>query len=660
MRKLTALLLYSIFSLSSLAQNDTSLIPRHDFTNPNNAWDVKVNADGTRLVYEAQHQGDKVLMLAKTSSPQQAKALKLGKDFNFTSFQWSNNPNYLIIYADHFGDERWQLLSVNVSNNSVNALTPGEGERASIIGMSLAQSNLITVAHNQRDKAYVDLYQVDIVSGKSQLIFKNEQGFAEFYADLQGRPRLAVTREAETDAFTITAINDKDSKSVLSIGFEDTRNFAFIGFELDGNSFYILDSTGRDKSALVKVDNKTMRREVLAQSSLADIQEVVVIPKTGQPIAYAVDYLSRDWVSLATKHTSLFKRLSQDFQGRVDIISSTLDGNMLTAYVSGKSASYYVLIDSTSGEVSKVVDAYPSLKSYHFTEKVPFSMKTRDGQTLVGTFVAAHGSDQDGDGFPDKPTPLIVMAHGGPWDQSKPGFDTWQQWLANRGYSVISPNFRASTGLGKHWLNAGNKQWGGDITNDVVDSIDWAIAKGYAMKDKIGSMGASFGGYISLQLLTNYPEKLACGISTAASPNLISLYHSLPDYWAAFKNEYRFRVGDVTTEQGRNLLKEHSPLFKAKSITKPTLIFHAVNDSRVNIDEPRQIVAAMKQNDIPVTFGVFKQAGHVYASEEATLLYQAIAEMFFAKCLGGKVEPYSKTIDESVFSFEAGGEFFVQ
>ena len=658
MWKIAVLFLCSSLSIFSQANDTISLIPRQDFINPNNAWDVKVNADGTMIVYEAENNGKKVLMLAKTHSPEQAKVLDLGDEFNFRTFQWSNNPNYLIIYADHLGDERWQLLSVNVSNKRVTPLTPGEGERATVIGMSIEKPNLITVANNIRDRAYVDVYQLDIVSRESKLLYKNEQGFAEFYSDLQGQPRLAVKREAETDAFTISTLKGSTLDKSLAIGFDDNRNFSFIGFNQQGDAFYILDSTGRDKSALVKVDVKNMNRQVIAQSTLADIQEVVTIPQTGKPIAFAVDYLSREWTSVDAKQSLLYKRLTKDFHGRVDVISSTLNGNLLTGYVSGKSASYYVLIDTQSGKISKVVDAYPSLKAYQFAEKVPFSMTTRDGETLVGTFVAAHGSDRDGDGFPDKPTPLIMMAHGGPWHQSKPGFDTWQQWLANRGYSVISPNFRGSTGLGKRWLNGGNNQWGGNITNDVVDSIDWAIKQGYADKDKIGSIGASFGGYISLQLLTAYPDKLACGISTAASPNLISLYHSLPDYWAAFKNEYRFRVGDVTTEQGRNLLKDHSPLFKAQQIKKPTLIFHAENDSRVNIEEPRQIVSAMKDNSIPVTFGVFKKAGHVYSSDESTLLYQAIVEQFFGECLGGHVEPYSKTINDEEFVFEAGGEFF--
>lgn len=647
--------------LHAVSAADVKLIPRADFVNSNNAWDAMINADGTKFVYEAPSGDRKAIWLGTPEQPSKATPLFLDSKFSFQYFKWSMNPDYLIVFADNQGDERWRLFSINIKSGKQQPLSPGDGERATLIGLNRENKDEVVIAQNTRDKHYNDLYRVSLKTGNKTLMFTNTAQYTHFYLDANAELKL-LQRRQETDESFIIEKPLKDSsgepETLLRIDFSDTRAFRFIGFSSDNQWFYILDSTGRDKAALVKVNYQTGKRTLVAKNERADIKEVLFDPRTSKPIAYAVDYLNRTWHSLLSKDDHLFERLNNEFDGRVDIISISADGTQLTAYVSGRNPSYYMMINRTSGKTSKIIDAYPALVKHKFSPKVAFEMKTRDGQTQTGTFVAAHGSDKDGDGFPDYPTPLILMAHGGPWDQARPGFDTWQQWLANRGYSVISPNFRGSTGLGKDWLNQGNQQWGGIIHQDVIDSIDWAIKMGYANKNKIGSIGASFGGYVTLRTLTATPDKLACGVSTSASPNLISLYESLPEYWQAFKKEYLFRVGDATSEEGKALLKSHSPLFSANKIAKPLLIFHALNDSRVNIEEPRQIISAMNNNNSPVSFGVFKKSGHVMQNENTTLLYQAIVEQFFAHCLGGNVEPFQTPIDGQQFEFEQGGDFF--
>ncbi len=535
-------------SLNTFADNQ--LIPRADFYSSDNAWDAILNSNGTHFVYEAplkingkDNKKSKIkpaIWLGDPSAPQEAKPITFGENFKFQYFKWSLNPDILIVFADNDGDERWRLIALNVKTGKQTPLSPGKGERAQLVGFDYINTQQIIIAHNRRDKAINDLYRVDLSSGKEKLIFENLSSYTNFYVGHSGDLLLASRRDPKTDELILEVPESRSAKprALFTIGFEDNRAFKFLRFSQDQKSFYMLDSTGRDKAALVKVDYKTGKREIIATSELADISTVIFSERIHQPIAYAVDYTKRQWTSLLPEKQKLFERLSNELQGRVDINSVTVDDKKLSIYVSGSRPSYYAQVNLTSGEITKLIDTYPALTKYQFSPKVGFTMKARDGKTQTGTFVSAHGSDKNGDGFPDKPTPLVLMAHGGPWDQSKPGFDTWQQWLANRGYSVLSPNFRASTGLGKAWLNGGNREWGGVIQNDIVDAIDWAIEQGYADKDKIGSIGASFGGYVSLRLLSDMPDKLACGVSTAASPNLISLYESLPEYWQAFKKEY--------------------------------------------------------------------------------------------------------------------------
>ncbi|WP_100644569.1 alpha/beta hydrolase family protein [Alteromonas facilis] len=647
---------------------EQTLIPRVEFYSNDNAWDAQINANASFYAYEAPYQNKPSIWLIGIQDhdkTKNAKPLMLGDKFRFRYFKWSLHPDYLLIFADNSGDERWRLYSLNIKTNALTPLSPGEGQRAQLVGFDYDNVGEIIVAHNKRVPEYNDVYRVNVSTGQEKLIYQNDSQYADFYVSNSGKLTLANKRDPETDDFTLERpkglLHPTDkAQPLFHVPFEDNRSFRFLQFSQDEQFFYVLSAANRDTAALLKVSYKTGEYETIARSDKADIKEVIFDPTTQTPLLYAIDYTSREWVAIENNKAALAEKLSHDFKGRVDIVSTSITGNYSTIYISGKAASYYALLNHQTAETRRLVNAYPQLAKYSFSEKVAFTMKTRDGKTQTGTFVAAHGSDKDQDGYPDTPTPMIIMAHGGPWDQSRPGFDTWQQWLANRGYSVISPNFRASTGLGKDWLNQGNREWGGVIQNDIVDAVNWAIEMGYAQKDKIGSMGASFGGYVSLRLLTDTPDLLACGVSTSASPNLISLYNALPEYWAAFKREYLIRVGDATTEAGRALLKSHSPLFYADNITKPLLIFHGEHDSRVDISEPQQIVDAMLKNKQDVTFAVSKQSGHGSADPDAELAYQAIVEKFFAKCLGGRYERFNAELPQESIEIRAGGAFFLE
>jgi dipeptidyl aminopeptidase/acylaminoacyl peptidase len=284
----------------------------------------------------------------------------------------------------------------------------------------------------------------------------------------------------------------------------------------------------------------------------------------------------------------------------------------------------------------------------------PVVIPSRDGLDLVAYYSLPAGADSDGDGIPDQPVPLVFMPHGGPWGRDFWGYNSWHQWLANRGYAVLALNFRASVGFGKAFTNAGNLQWGGKILEDQIDAVQWAIKQGIADPARVAIMGGSFGGYSVLAGLTFTPDVFACGVDIVGPSNLITLLESMPPYWKAMLEMFTTRVGNHRTAEGRALLTKHSPLTYADRIRRPLLIGQGANDPRVKQAESDQIVQAMQAKGIPVTYVLYPDEGHGFARPENSLSFNAIAEMFLATCLGGRFEPIGDDLEGSSLTVPVG------
>jgi dipeptidyl aminopeptidase/acylaminoacyl peptidase len=280
----------------------------------------------------------------------------------------------------------------------------------------------------------------------------------------------------------------------------------------------------------------------------------------------------------------------------------------------------------------------------------------RDGLELVSYLTLPAASDPDGDGRPAEPVPMVLLVHGGPWGRDQWGFDSFHQWLANRGYAVLSVNFRSSTGLGKAFVNAGDREWGKRMHDDLIDAVEWAAAEKIAQRDEVAIMGGSYGGYATLAGVTMTPDAFACGVSIVGPSNLITLLESIPPYWKPILDLFATRVGDPRTEEGRALLAERSPLTYVDKIQRPLLIGQGANDPRVKQAESDQIVDAMTAKGIPVTYVLFPDEGHGFARPENRLAFNAVAEAFLGECLGGRVEPVGDDFEGSSITVPAGAE----
>ncbi len=251
---------------------------------------------------------------------------------------------------------------------------------------------------------------------------------------------------------------------------------------------------------------------------------------------------------------------------------------------------------------------------------------------------------------------MVLYVHGGPWARDEWEFHPAHQWLANRGYAVLSVNYRGSTEFGKKFLNAGNLEWGRKMHDDLLDAVDWAVGRWIADPARVAIMGGSYGGYAALAGLTFTPEKFACGVDLVGPSSLLTLLNSLPPYWLPGIEIFAKRVGDHRTEAGRRLLTERSPLTRADRIQRPLLIGQGANDPRVKQAESDQIVSAMKAKNIPVTYLLYPDEGHGFARPENRLSFYAVSEAFLAAHLGGRVEPVGDDFKNSTITCRAGGD----
>jgi dipeptidyl aminopeptidase/acylaminoacyl peptidase len=379
---------------------------------------------------------------------------------------------------------------------------------------------------------------------------------------------------------------------------------------------------------------------VLVSGDRSDIDDVWLDPKTAAPQAYAVDYLKTQVFALDPSIRKDIELLTKELGDGFGVTSRTLDDTLwLVATNTPLLPTTSWLYDRKAGKVSKLFESRPALSSAPLVPMQPLELKARDGLTLVSYLSLPPGSDANNDGRPDKPVPMVLNVHGGPWGRDDWSFDNEHQWLANRGYAVLAVNFRGSTGFGKGFANAGNQQWARKMHDDLLDAVLWAINEKVAIADKVAIYGGSYGGYATLIGLTHTPDTFACGVDIVGPSNLVTLTTSIPPYWKAVFENMIARVADPRTEEGRKWLTERSPLTHVANIRKPLLIAQGANDQRVKQAESDQIVKAMKERNLPVTYVLYPEEGHGFGRPTNRISFYAIAEGFLSKCLGGRYEP---------------------
>jgi dipeptidyl aminopeptidase/acylaminoacyl peptidase len=642
--------------LAATAQaGDVPLVARDAlFGNPERTQ-ARLSPDGRHVSWLAPRDGLLNIWVAPAGDMNAAKPVTNDTKRGIRQHSWSYDGQHLLYLQDLGGDENWRLHAVRIDGGGDRDLTPLDGVQARILGLSHERPNLVLVGLNDRVAEWHDVYEIDLATGARTLVMRNEGEFAEFFADLKLRPQVALKNTE--DGGEIFRRNGAGWSAILKYGHDDSLTTAVVGIEGDGAAALLLTSVGRDKSAALRIDLASGRQTVVAESGKADVEEIWLHPRTRVPDAYVVNHLQTKVLALDEATTRDIERLDRAFPGAYSVTSRTLDNARWIVVADDPVTSLSThLYERESGRISKLFDQRPQLAGAPLQPMRAVEIATRDGFSMVSYLTLPAGTDSDGDGRPARPLAMVLNVHGGPWARDVYGFDAEHQWLANRGYAVLSVNFRGSTGFGKAFVNAGNKEWAARMHDDLLDAVQWAVREKIAVESKIAVYGGSYGGYATLVGMTFTPERFACGVDVVGPSNLITLLESIPPYWKTYLEDFALRVGDPRTEQGRKLLTERSPLTRVNAIQRPLLIAQGANDPRVKQAESDQIVAAMKAKSLPVTYVVYPDEGHGFANPANRTSFYAVAEGFLAGCLGGRYEPVGDDFEGATLQVLEGAE----
>jgi dipeptidyl aminopeptidase/acylaminoacyl peptidase len=629
------------------AVSDVPLIERAKlFGNPTRTAG-QLSPDGKWLGFIAPRDGVLNVWVAPIDRPDQARPLTAEKTRPIRSYFWSPDSRQILFVNDKGGDENFLLYGVDLASGQQKALTPFEKTRVQIVGTSDTIKDRILVGVNNRDPRWHDVHELDLTTGKLTPVFQND-GYAGFVTDDQLKLRIAVkTRPDSGVDYHRIVDNTVEAKPFTQVDYEDADSTSPLGFTQDGGTLYWTDARGRDTRALLAQDMATGTFTTIGADDRADVGGGLTNPKTGRVEAYSVYFHRNEYVPVGDAVKADLAFLRSQNKGEFFVGSRTdADDKWLVTFDPVTAPSSTWLYDRRAKALRQLYTPRPELVGAPLVAMESIDIPTRDGLSMVSYLTKPKGATG--------PVPMVLFVHGGPWARDGYGFNGYHQWLANRGYAVLSVNYRSSTGFGKRFVQAGDRQWGRKMHDDLLDAVDWAVKRGVTTKDKVAIMGGSYGGYATLAGLTMTPDTFACGVDIVGPSNLFTLLKTIPAYWEAGKQQMYRRMGDPGTPEGQALLKERSPLTYADAIRRPLLIGQGANDPRVNVAESDQIVAAMKARNIPVTYVVFPDEGHGFARPVNNIAFNAVAENFLAQCLGGRAEPVGAALAASTAQIKAG------
>jgi dipeptidyl aminopeptidase/acylaminoacyl peptidase len=653
-----------------------------------------ISPDGTQLAWIAPHEGVLNVWLAPVSMQTgvdlaAARVITDDTDRGIRQFGWAHDGRHLLYIQDTGGDENFRLHDVDVQTMERRDLTPFEGVRTQLIAMERKLPNEILIGLNRDNPQLHDVYRLDLETGKLTKELENP-GFVGWVADPElvvraamapqpdGGFQLLVRDGAEGDsdgsageagppragadgagadgagadgaradgaradgaradgagadgAGTDGAGTDGAPagwRQLLTIPADDAAGTDVLDFSADGRSLLMTSSLGAQTARLTRIDIATGAVEVLAEDPVADISGVRTDPETREPQIVTVlkgrsEYLvldpsvADDLAAIRALHSGDPIFLGADDADEIWLVGFTVDDGPIPYYA----------YDRGSKTAQFLFEQRPELSRYQLAAMEPFSYATRDGLTVHGYVTFPPGAERSA-------LPTVLNVHGGPWARDTWGFDSEAQWLANRGYLCIQVNYRGSTGYGKEFLNAGDREWGARMQDDLSDAVGHAISQGWTDPARVAIYGGSYGGYAALAGAAFTPDLFCCAVDIVGPSNLITLIKSVPPYWAPVIAQFHRRVGDP--ESDADFLWSRSPLARAGEIRIPLLIAQGANDPRVKQAESEQIVDALQKAGIAHDYMLFPDEGHGFAKPENRLRFYKEADRFLARHLGGR------------------------
>lgn len=614
-----------------------SLIPRETiFGNPEMDM-ARVSPDGTMLAYLAPHQGTLSLWV-RTIGQGDDRVVAHDPERALAWAKWQGDGRHILYLQDRAGDENYHLFQVGVCGGIARDLTPGKSLRAMPLRIDprFPESALITL--NARDPRHLDVHRVNLSSGQSVLDTENPGDVSQWLADNALIVRAAVAQSAG-GSYVIRARDTAMApwRPLDESPFADGQP-RLVAFSPDGGALYAITAKEANARRLVRYDLATGARTVVFEDPEYDVEGIHVDPATRDVVAVAVLKERLAWTALSPSFEADVSALRAVNTGDFTIDDASADGNtLIVRYQGDTQPEQFYAYDRTRAQAAFLFCSRPHLLAYELAPMRPVTLRARDGLPLHGYLTLPAGVEPMG-------LPTVLYVHGGPWARDRWGFEQIVQWLANRGYAVLQVNFRGSTGYGKAFLNAGDREWAGAMRTDLLDARDWAIEQGYSDSARFAILGGSYGGYAVLTALAWTPDAFTCGVDIVGPSDLTTFIAAIPPYWEALRSLFAKRMGEDPA-----FLKAQSPLFRASSIRAPLLIVQGANDPRVKQHESDQIVDALRLAGIPVQYLVFENEGHGLADPLNLKRFTALTEAFLADLLGGRVE--APQPDEAVESF---------
>ena len=608
----------------------TKLIPRTVlFGNPVKT-SPQVSPDGKKMAYLAPVNNVLNVWVGDIGSDDY-RPVTQDTDRGVRFYFWAADNIHIMYIQDVGGNENWRLYATNLATGQTRDLTPFENVQVRPIKRDKHFPNELLIAINKENPRLHDAYHLDLKSGELTCVAQNPGNVAGWIADSQLKIRGASFTTPDGGSGLLVRENEQGEwQETVTWSSDDSLGSSLLGFTRDGQAVYLEDSRDANATRLVKLHLANGELTVLAEDKQYDVGEVMTHPDTRevQAVSFVKDRtiwtvldesIKADFEHLRTVHRGDITMLNRDDADQIWTIAFSADNGPVAFYAYNR----------TSKQASFLFHNQPDLNAYTLAQREPISFTARDGLTVHGYLTLPSGETRSN-------LPLVLNVHGGPWARDVWGYNPEAQWFANRGYACLQVNFRGSTGYGKDFLNAGNREWGRNMHHDLVDGVNWAIDQGIADPQKVAIYGGSYGGYAALAGATFTPDLFCCAVDIVGPSNLITLIKTIPPYWATLLSTFHTRVGNPDTEE--EFLKSRSPLFKVDQIKIPMLIAQGANDPRVKQAESEQIVEAMKSKGITYEYMLFPDEGHGFAKPENRLTFYAAAEKFLAKHLGGSYE----------------------
>ena len=614
---------------ADLAKRHSSLIPREALFGSPKKTNPQISPDGSLISYVAPYQGVLNIWIYDRKTKAE-RVLTRDKNRGITAYGWVPDGKSILYSQDQGGNENTHLYQLQLSGGTAKDLTPFKNIQARLHSINKHFPDMILIEMNKEDPSRHDLYRLDLKSGALELVAKNTGKVTGWIVDTQMKVRgMVSTRPDAGDDVWIRKDEKSEWQKFFSWSSEDSMTSSVIGFSKSGQELYLIDARGSDTARLVVMDLLKGTLRTLYSDPEYDVGGLSLNSDDYSIETVSIYRMRHDIIPFRENIRVDLEAIQKIEKGDLSVEGGSYDNRYwIISFNSDITPSNYYIYDRKTKSAEFLFASRPELKKYRLAPIKPVKFLARDGLPLRGYLTVPRKGK--------KPFPLLLVVHGGPWIRDGWGFSPASQWLADRGYICLRVNFRGSTGFGKKFVNAGNKEWGRKMQTDLVDAVNWAVKQGIADPKRVGIIGGSYGGYAVLASAAFFPDVFRCGIDLFGPGDLIALIKAMPPYWDPEKESILLRLGNPATEAA--FLKERSPLYHVDRIRIPMLIAQGANDPRVPKVESDKMVQALRAKGLECQYLVFQDEGHGFAKPENRMKFYQAAEAFLAKNLGGKFE----------------------